>query len=87
MTTQPQDDLVTEYDRQISRNVKLAIFDSRKTQKAVAFAAGMNTASMSRSMNALRPWRASEVVLIALATGVDVADLLPHLDSNQEPSD
>ena len=86
MTIQPSDEGVSDHDRQISRMVKLAMFDTGMTQKQVAFAAGMNAASMSRSMNGLRPWRAAEIIRIAQATGVSLSQLLPHLDSNQEPS-
>jgi transcriptional regulator with XRE-family HTH domain len=73
------------YDRQVSRRVKLAIFDSGKTQKAVAESAGLGPSSMTSRMNGTRPWRAVELMLIAQATGVEVTDLLPRLDSNQQP--
>lgn len=73
------------YDRQVARRVKLAIFDSGKTQKAVAAAAGIGPSAMTSRMNGTRPWRVEEIVLIAQATGVEVGALLPRLDSNQQP--
>ncbi len=76
-----------DYDRQIGRRVKLAIFDSGKTQNQVAADAGIGQSSMTLRMQGKRPWRAEEVVRIALATGVEVTDLLPRLDSNQQPFD
>lgn len=87
MTTQAHEEAYSEIDRAISRQVKLAIFDSGKTQKAIAFQVGMATSSFSKSMQGLRPWRAEELIRIAQATGVSVTVLLPNLDSNQEPSD
>ncbi len=76
----------SNYDYQVARNVRLAIMDSRKMQKEIALAAGMHPSSMTMSMQGKRPWRAEEVVRIALATGVEVTDLLPRLDSNQQPA-
>jgi hypothetical protein len=49
MTIQAADESASDFDRQISRMVKLAMWDSGMTQKEVALAAGMNTASMFRS--------------------------------------
>jgi DNA-binding transcriptional regulator YdaS (Cro superfamily) len=74
-------------DWSIAKAIRLAVMDSGKQQREIALASGMHPSSFSKSMQGERPWRAEEVVLIARATGVSPAVLLPNLDSNQEPSD
>ena len=74
-------------DWKIAKAVRLAVMDSGRQQREIALQAGMHPSSFSKSMQGERPWRAEEVLRIAAATGVPVTDLLPHLDSNQEPSD
>lgn len=83
-------------DRYIGQRVDIVRRARKMQQRDLALAAGINRGSLSRKINGLQPWSFSEVVATANALGVSVAELtegverttavLPHLDSNQEPS-
>lgn len=97
MTTDPFalfEDVSPDY--YVGQRVDLFRRARKMQQKELALAAGMTQATLSRKINGATPWGLDEALRIANALGVTVADLtegvertrvLPHLDSNQEPSD
>lgn len=88
MTTQPDyESTGSTIDVQISERIMMAMFRGRRKHTEMADAAGIGKSSWTHRMQGNRPWRAEEVIRVAAALGVQPATLLPHLDSNQEPSD
>lgn len=87
MTTQPEYQAEHAIDAEISQRINAAMFRQRVTARKMAAAVGIHPSSWTHRMQGSRPWRAEEVVRAAAALGVPAATLLPHLDSNQEPSD
>jgi len=55
--------------------------------KQLAAAADIAMSTLSRKLAALYPFDTDELVRIAAVLRVEVTDLLPRLDSNQQPSD
>lgn len=57
------------------------------TSKEIAHYLGTTEMSVSRRMRGAVPWTAAELLTISRLLRCRPVDLLPHLDSNQEPFD
>jgi len=58
----------------------------RMTANGLGKALGISGATLGRKLRGSIAWSAADVLLVADVLDVDPADLLPRLDSNQEPS-
>jgi transcriptional regulator with XRE-family HTH domain len=75
------------YGEKVAAEVRAVAARKRVTGQRLAHAVGMTPMSMSRRMTGHQPFDIDELAAVATALGVRVEDLLPHLDSNQKPTD
>ena len=87
MTTEIESAPKFDVNTYISEQVVMAMFRKKLKHGVVAARAGLTAAQFSKSVNGQRRWQAEDVYSVAAALGVEPGVLLPHLDSNQEPSD
>jgi len=74
-------------DEHVGREVHTLMWQRRMTNRAIAARLGMDESTFARKLRGNRKWALGEVLEVAGILGVPVADLLPHLGSNQEPAD
>lgn len=74
------------YDSVVAAEVRATVArHGRVKQKQIADAFGQDENWVSRRMNGKTPWSIGELVQLATLFRCELADLLPHLDSNQKP--
>jgi transcriptional regulator with XRE-family HTH domain len=67
-----------ELDQHIGRKVRLALWDSRITQRQLAERLGVDETIVSKMLRGNRSWSISDLIETAEVVGVPVADLLPE---------
>jgi transcriptional regulator with XRE-family HTH domain len=72
-------------DAEVGKNLHLRMWQRGITQERLARRLGVTQATVSRKIKGRAPWTLTELYEAAAALGVEPGDLLPHLDSNQEP--
>jgi transcriptional regulator with XRE-family HTH domain len=75
----------TDLDAAIGARVHHVMWPQRITQKRLAAALDVEQSTVSKKLRGSIPWSAAEIVLAAKVLGCPPGDLLPRLDSNQEP--
>lgn len=78
---------VDRINQDVSAEVRAMMARKRITGKSLAARLGMTEMALSRRINGSVDFSVGELVAVAVELGCDVADLLPHLDSNQEHFD
>ena len=73
------------YHLQAAHRLRVALTDARMTQLQLAEATGVSHGTVSRHVNG-KPITVGVLARYAKALGVSPSDLLPRLDSNQEPT-
>jgi len=58
----------------------------RLSQTALGPVMGIGQSGVSKKLRGLTPWTVVDLYAAASLLGVEAADLLPRLDSNQQPS-
>lgn len=76
---------MSQIDGAVAEEVRVMIARKRVTQKRLAATVGLTPMALSRRLAGDVPISAAELVKIAGALGCRPEELLPHLDSNQEP--
>ncbi len=74
-------------DEQIGEIVHHVMWRKRVSQVAIAPALGIGQSAVSRKLRGQNPWSVADLYAAAGALGVEVGELLPRLDSNQQPFD
>lgn len=75
-----------ELDEKIGRRVHMMLWDRGLTNAALADVLGLARPTVSQRLRGQRPWTIAELYAVADYFDVPVVDLLPRLDSNQEPA-
>lgn len=73
-------------DALIGENVHQILWRRRIPQSLAARRTGMTGATLSRKLRGERAWYATELMDLSGYLDVPLDDLLPRLDSNQEPA-
>ena len=73
------------YHLKAAHRLRVALTDARMTQLDLAKATGVSHGTVSRHVNG-KPVTVGVLARYAKALGVEPGDLLPRLDSNQEPT-
>lgn len=74
------------YAVELGANVHAAMWRRKVTQAQLGAMLGLSQSLMSKKIRGQVPTTVTDLMRIAGALGVDAGDLLPRLDSNQEPS-
>ncbi len=80
-TIEPDADAVA-----IGQKIHMIAWHKRVTQAELGRAIGVQQGAMSKKLRGMAPITGSDLMKIARVLGVDPGDLLPRLDSNQQPS-
>lgn len=70
----------------VGRAVHQVLWDRRLRQIDLCDALGLSRQSVSQKLRGERPWSVDELLATARYLEVPVTELLPRLDSNQEPA-
>lgn len=76
-----------DIDGAIAEEVRVMIARRRISQKQLAHQVGLTEMALSRRLSGAVSISAGELMRLADVLDCRVADLLPHLDSNQKPFD
>ena len=75
-----------EWEAKLVERIKYAMAARGQTQTTLGKAIGMQQRSISDRMTGIVSWNAREIPAVARALGVPIEELLPRLDSNQQPA-
>ena len=78
---------MTSLDTQVGKRIHSRMWDRHITQTAMAPRLGMTQSGLSKKLRGDRPWTLDELYRAADALGCTLEELLPRMDSNQQPSD
>lgn len=84
---QPSANPVSPVDVAIGRQVHELLWTRGIRQEPVYTAMGISRSALTKKMRGEIRWYAEDLVIVASLLGVPPGDLLPRLDSNQQPSD
>lgn len=76
---------IPDLDTELGQLAHTMLWQQRISQTTAADHLGISQSALSRSLRGERRWRIAEVVALAALLGVPITDLLPRLDSNQQP--
>lgn len=77
---------VKDLNQRVGERAHTLMFRRRLTQVAVAPLMGTSQANLSRKLRGEVVWTVEDLVRIAAVLDVEPGELLPRLDSNQQPS-
>ena len=83
---QPSTKPVSAVDAAIGRQVHELLWTRGIRQQPVYTALGISRSALTKKMRGEIRWYAEDLVIVAGLLGVPPGDLLPRLDSNQQPS-
>lgn len=86
MTTMSTNERALPVARHAGEKIHGLIWSRRMVQGTVAKAVGVSPSTFSKKLRGEVPITVDELMRIAGVLGVDPGDLLPRLDSNQQPS-
>lgn len=78
---------MTNLDIEVGEAVHRLMFRRRITQTSLCKSMGMTQSTLSKKLHGERKWTLEDVYSAASALNVPLDELLPRLDSNQQPSD
>ena len=73
-------------DEEIGRNIHMMLWDRGMTNAKLGDVLGLARPTVSQRLRGVRPWTVAELLTVAAYFNVPITDLLPRLDSNQEPA-
>jgi transcriptional regulator with XRE-family HTH domain len=74
-------------DELIGERVHHHMWRRRLSQKALGTVLGIGQSGVSKKLHGQSTWSVADLYAAASLLGVEPGDLLPRLDSNQQPSD
>ena len=72
--------------REVGKNLRVIAWEKRITQTELGNAIGLGNAAVSKKMRGEAPITVDELMKMARLLDVEPGQLLPRLDSNQQPS-
>lgn len=78
---------MTNLDIEVGETVHRLMFRRRITQTKLCKSMNMTQSTLSKKLHGERKWTLDDVYAAAAALNVPIEELLPRLDSNQQPSD